>query len=88
MCMTILKSDFSIESAAACALDYLRKHGPASSEALTDACKDMGHVPHDDRAFGAVYQRLSREGRIKRHGICQRRKGHSTSGGNIWAACG
>ncbi len=79
-------SDFSIDTAAAFALDHLRAHGPLSSEAITDACKDAGHIPHDDRAFGHVYRRLSHEGQIQRHGHCMRRKGHGTSGGVIWEA--
>lgn len=66
-------------------IDYLRANGPASSEDITDAAKKMGHVPHDDRAFGSVYYRLRRAGRItpvmaNRH----RRKGHATCGGYIW----
>ena len=79
-------SEFSIEAAAACALKHLRSHGPLSSEILTDVCKQAGHVPPDDRAYGNVYRLLAREGRIKRHGYCQRRKGHGTAGGVIWLA--
>ena len=56
----------------------------ASSEDLVDACKEAFIRPHDDRAFGTVFANLSRAGKIERAGYCQRRKGHSCSGGIIW----
>ena len=78
--------EFCVTAAADFALTYLRKHGPASSEVITDACKDAGHSPLDDRAFGAVYLFLSRRDLIQKHDHCQRRKGHNTAGGIVWAA--
>ncbi len=65
-------------------LAYLREHGPASSETMTDACKESCVTPHDDRAFGGVYMRLARAGLICKVGTCPRRKGHLTSGGTVW----
>lgn len=63
---------------------YLRYHGPAPGETITDACKQAGIVPHDDKAFGSVYLSLSKRGIIHKTGTCLRRKGHATSGGNVW----
>ncbi len=75
-----------IETASQHVLDLL-KEGPASSEQLTDYCKKQGIEPKDDRAFGAVYLSLHKKGLIYKTGHCLRRKGHGTTGGNIWAAC-
>lgn len=63
----------------------LKAFGKASSEELTDAIKACGLKPHDDRAFGAVYQGLARAERIRVVESCSRRKGHGTSGGRVWA---
>ena len=63
---------------------YLQQHGDTPGETITDACKLAGIVPHDDRAFGAVFIRLSKRGIIRKVGTCLRRKGHATSGGNVW----
>lgn len=70
--------------AAAEVLVQLRR-GPLTSEELTLACKAAGIVPHDDRAFGPVYMRLSKAGQITRVGTASRLRGHGTSGGSIWA---
>jgi len=69
-------------------LDYLATHGPTSGEKLTAACKAAGIVPHDDRAFGAVYMGLVRAGLIVKVGTVRRERGHGTAGGNIWACTG
>lgn len=66
-------------------LDQLRQHGPSSGEDLTDAAKAAGITPPDDRAFGAVFSFLSRKRAIEPAGFCERRKGHGTAGGRIWA---
>jgi hypothetical protein len=76
-------SQFSAR-ASAFVVDYLSAHGAASGEAITNACRAAGIVPHDDRAFGPVYQRLARSGRILKCGYCPRTKGHGTSGGIVW----
>ncbi len=72
------------ERAQAFVLDFLG-HGPATGETISDACKEAGIIPHDDRAFGPVYMGLARAGRIRKAGHAVRRKGHGTSGGNVWA---
>lgn len=72
------------EAATELSLDYLRCHGPTSSEDLTIACLESGIVPHDDRAFGPVYAKLSRSGQITKAGYCARKRGHGTSGGIVW----
>jgi hypothetical protein len=73
-----------VDMAAAFIVAYLRVNGAASSETITYACKESGLIPHDDRAFGPVYMRLSRQKVIAKQGHCVRRRGHGTSGGNIW----
>lgn len=72
------------QEAARFVVSYLRVHGATAGEDLTDACKRVGIVPHDDRAFGPVYMRLSRAGLIEKAGYVPRRKGHGTSGGSVW----
>jgi hypothetical protein len=65
-------------------LEYLAMHGPTSGEELTIACRNAQIIPHDDRAFGAVYKVLSNAGKIEKAGQCLRKRGHGTAGGNIW----
>lgn len=72
------------DQARAFVLDYLGRHGESAGEEITDACKAAGIVPHDDRAFGPVYHGLAKAGLIVKAGVCERRKGHGTSGGNVW----
>jgi hypothetical protein len=75
------------ELAAAFVLAYLQRHGPTSGERLTDACKQARIVPAtSDKAFGAVFAKLRREGRIFRKGWTARAKGHASGGATIWAA--
>jgi hypothetical protein len=75
--------DFSAR-AAEFILRYLANNGATSGEDLTDACKAAGIRPHDDRAFGPVYFRLSRTHQIEKAGTCIRKRGHGTNGGTIW----
>ena len=66
-------------------LGFLAGRESAPGEEMTDACKAAGIVPaKDDRAFGAVYLGLAREGKIVKCGFCLRKKGHGTGGGCIW----
>ena len=65
-------------------LKFLALTPEASSETITLACKEGGIVPHDDRAFGAVYMRLAESGLIERTGITRRMRGHGTMGASIW----
>lgn len=78
-------ADFDGEGARTFVLGWLRRHGPMSGEALTDACKAHGFRPHDDRAFGAVFGVLVRRNEIRCVGSCERTKGHGTAGGRVWA---
>ncbi len=65
-------------------LEYLQRNGDASGEAITNACRKAGIVPHDDRAFWPVYLALARQKKIEKVGFCSRTKGHGTSGGVVW----
>lgn len=65
-------------------IEYLRQHGPTPGETITDECIKAGIEPRDHRHFGPVYLSLSKCGIIHKVGTCLRRKGHATSGGNIW----
>jgi hypothetical protein len=67
---------------------YLAQHGPTSGEQLTLACKAADITPHDDRAFGAVYQGLVRRGVIESVGTIRRERGNGTSGGHVWVLKG
>lgn len=79
-------AEFDREGAGKFILGWLIRHGAMSGEALTDAAKQHGYRPHDDRAFGAVYQTLVRKHHIRCIGYGVRTKGHGTSGLRIWAA--
>lgn len=63
------------ERARAFVLNALRS-GQATGEALTEGCKAAGIVPHNDKAFGAVYGGLARAGMIEQCGYAKRAKGH------------
>lgn len=74
-----------LQEARVFVLNYLRIHGPTPGEDLTDKCLDAGVVPPNGlRAFGGVFHGLAKRGLIHKVGTCVRRKGHATSGGNIW----
>lgn len=80
------EADFDAAGAAAFFLRRLQDLGPQRGEALTDAAKLAGFLPHDDRAFGPVFGALSRRGQIRCVGYCDRAKGHGTAGGRVWEA--
>ena len=63
----------------------LLERGPTPGEALVDLAKLRGVVPADARAFGVVFKTLSQQGKIRQVGWCNRRKGHNTGGGRVWA---
>lgn len=68
---------------------WLDRHGPTSGEDLVDAMKAHGFHAHTDKAFGSVFRRALERGLI----VClrsdlPRRRGHSTSGGRLYAAGG
>mgnify|MGYP007100114622 CR=1 FL=1 len=61
---------------------HAKKHAEFSGEDAVDAFLEAGYVPPpDQRAFGAMFKKLSREGVISRHPdnkCAPRRKGHGT----------
>lgn len=73
-----------VEQASRYVMAYLREYGPTPGEDLSEACVKVGIVPHDLKAFGQVYMRLSRAGKIEKCGMVPRRRGHMTTGGNVW----
>ena len=77
---------FDTAAAKAAILDLLADGRPRSGEELVDHCIRSGIVPHDQRAFGSVFGRLSQDGKIEAVGYTERRKGHGTAGGRIWRA--
>lgn len=76
--------DHFTEDACAFVLAYLREHGPTPGEQIVDACKASGLTPADDRAFGPVFHRLSKQRAITVTGYVKRSKGNGTGGGNVW----
>lgn len=64
-------------------LAFLREHGPTSGEVLVSEATKR-YRPHDGRAFGPVFMRLKKAGRIVRCGTAPRTKGHGTAGAIIW----
>lgn len=78
--------DFS-RRAAAYMGSLLVDRGPMSGEDLVDAARAAGFTPADDRAFGAAFQRLLRDG-AKVVGTCPRRKGHASAGGKVYGIAG
>jgi len=74
---------FSIK-AARFILQYLAAHGASSGEVITDAAKDAGIRPTDDRHFGPVYLRLARLGVIRKTGYTARTKGHGSGQAPVW----
>lgn len=70
-------------------LNHLQANGPQWSEAIVRAARDTGRetlMPHDGRAFGAVFGALSRGGWIvclRADGV--RSNGRGTSGARLWA---
>lgn len=77
--------DFSDRAFAFIASFARAARKPFSGEQLTDAMKNCGIRPHDDRAFGPVFARAIRAGLIKTIGFVPRKKGHGTAGGRLYA---
>lgn len=55
-----------------------------TGEEIVDACVEQGIKPHDQRAFGPLFSRLSRSGVIRCVGYAPRAKGHGTAGARVW----
>ena len=86
-CEAKAESDgFDSAGAGAFILDLVRRQGPCSGEFCVNQAKAAGFAPHDDRAFGSVFQSLARKGLIRCAGFTLREKGHSTAGGRLWRA--
>ena len=78
-------SDFDREAAKELVVQKLGEAGkPMSCEDLVDHCKEHGHHPHRDNAFGTVFRALSQEKRIEKAGNGPRRKGHAAPGATWW----
>lgn len=77
-------SDFDSKGASEFIWSWLVRHGDTPGEILTDEAVRHGFRPHDTRAFGPVFGRLVRAGRIRTVGYCLREKGHATAGGRVW----
>lgn len=72
------------ERAYAFLLSYTTRHAEFSGEDATDAALAAGIIPHDLRAFGAIYAAAARNHLIRRIGFVPRRRGHG-SPGPLWA---
>jgi hypothetical protein len=79
-------TNFSVEAAHELILAHLRTAGPQSGEVLVNVCKEAGQVPHDDRAYGAVFSVLARRQLIRCVGFAMRAKGRGAPGARIWEA--
>jgi len=75
---------FDADRARAAVLELLADGRPRSGEEITDHCQELGLVPHDARAFGAVIGTLARRGQIEAVGFVARAKGHGTAGARVW----
>jgi hypothetical protein len=71
-------------SARSFVVAYLSQHGEKSGEEISDAVWSAGIEAHDRRAMGPVLMALMRDGLIEKCGTCTRKRGHGTSGGNVW----
>jgi uncharacterized protein YbjT (DUF2867 family) len=66
-------------------LAHLRAVGQASGEDLVDVAIAHGCRAPDARAFGGVFQSLSRQNVIRCiRSDLPRKRGHGTSGGKLW----
>ena len=79
-------TSFDGDAARAAILELLADGVARSGEQLVDHCVGLGIVPHDARAFGAVFAKLKRDGLIEEAGFVARAKGHGTAGGRLWRA--
>jgi hypothetical protein len=77
---------FDAARARAAVLELLADGQARSGEAIVDHCQRLGLVPHDARAFGAVFGKLRRMELIEVVGYVERAKGHGTAGGRLWKA--
>lgn len=74
---------WNIDGATAFILAYLRDHGPTPGETLVTEANKV-YPAEDTRAYGSIFGRLRKAGRIKFAGFVERAKGHGTAGGRVW----
>lgn len=65
---------------------YIRQQGEATGESTTQAAVLAGINPHDQRAFGPVYQKAIKDGLIRVVALVPRIKGHGSMGGKVYRA--
>lgn len=65
---------------------YIRQVGESTGESATLAAVLAGIKPHDQRAFGPVYQKAIRQGLIRVVGYAPRVRGHGSAGGKVYRA--
>jgi hypothetical protein len=79
---------FSTDAARAFVLAWLAEYGPTPGEAIVEAAENTHRADlrgHDQRCWGAVFGKLSRDHRIRcLRSDLPRKRGHGTSGGKLW----
>jgi hypothetical protein len=65
---------------------YARERTTFNGEDATNAAKQSGIRPSDDRAFGPIYAKLIRDNVIRVVAFVPRVKGHGSMGGKVYAA--
>jgi repressor of nif and glnA expression len=73
-------TDWDTERAVIMALEVLKEHGRLDAENVVLEVKARGMVPHDDRAFGAMFKMLIHRQLCQRVGQTTRRRGRGTAG--------
>lgn len=82
----VRSANFDSHGAARFVYRWLQQQGPCSGEVLVNLAIENGFRPHDARAFGGVFARLSRSQMIRCIGTLERAKGHGTAGARLWEA--
>lgn len=78
------KRGWDSTGASAFVLALIKRQGPCSGEFCVNQAKAAGFQPHDDRAYGAVFQSLVRKRLIRCTGFGMRAKGRGTAGARMW----
>jgi hypothetical protein len=82
-----VRGGFDFEGACKFVRGWLVRHGPTPGEVLVSEAQAHGYRGKDGRCFGGVFVRLQKLGQIKCiRADLPRVKGHSCSGGRLWAA--
>jgi len=64
---------------------YVRQEGEVTGESATLAAVLAGIKPHDQRAFGPVYQEALKRNLLRVVGMAKRVRGHGSAGGKVYA---